>query len=118
MAILEADDIPHPELEVVITVDEEVGMDGATGIDLTGCRARKLLNLDSEEEGILTVSCAGGVRIKSMFPLERTETEGEMLQIRVSGLKGGHSGQEINKGRANANILSVSYTHLTLPTKA
>ncbi len=105
LAILEADDIPHPELEVVITVDEEVGMDGATGIDLTGCRARKLLNLDSEEEGILTVSCAGGVRIKSMFPLERTETEGEMLQIRVSGLKGGHSGQEINKGRANANIL-------------
>lgn len=105
LAILEADDIPHPALEVVITVDEEVGMDGATGIDLTGCRARKLLNLDSEEEGILTVSCAGGVRIKSMFPLERTETEGEVLQIRVSGLKGGHSGQEINKGRANANIL-------------
>lgn len=105
LAILEAEDIPHPALEVVITVDEEVGMDGATGIDLSDCVATRLLNLDSEDEGILTVSCAGGVRVKSTFELERKTMCGIEAELRISGLKGGHSGQEINSGRANANIL-------------
>ena len=63
LAVLDADDLPHPRLEVVITVDEEVGMDGARGIDLSMLRGRRLLNIDSEEEGVFTVGCAGGARV-------------------------------------------------------
>lgn len=63
LALLSSDDIPHPALEVIITVDEEVGMDGAREIDLSGLKAKRMLNLDSEEEGIFLTSCAGGARI-------------------------------------------------------
>lgn len=105
LAILDADDIPHPRLEVVLTVDEETGMYGAAGIDLSPLKGRQLLNIDSEEEGIFTVSCAGGLRANCSFPVVREAVEGQLLSIKVSGLKGGHSGVEIDKGRANANIL-------------
>lgn len=106
LAILESDTIRHPRLEVVLTVDEEVGMEGATGIDLSMLTAKRMLNLDSEDEGILLTSCAGGVRQKCTLMLQQREQRGRAYEITVSGLLGGHSGMEIHKGRGNAiNLL-------------
>ncbi len=105
LAILEADTIAHPRLEVVLTVSEEVGLLGATAMDLSSCKARRLLNIDSEEEGILTAGCAGGRRAFASIPLTFVSGKGLVCEIKVSGLLGGHSGTEINKGRANANAL-------------
>ncbi len=105
LAVLDAEDIPHPRLEVMLTVDEETGMYGAAGIDVSPIKGRTLLNIDSEEEGIFTVSCAGGARANCSFPVVREHYEGFGLKLKISGLKGGHSGVEIDKGRANANIL-------------
>ena len=103
LALLDDPSIPHPPLEVVITVDEETGMFGAAGIDLSMLRGRKLLNIDSEDEGILTVSCAGGGRGTIRLPLERRAVYGPCVRLTVEGLQGGHSGVEIHKNRANAN---------------
>ena len=105
LAVLDAEDIPHPRLEVMLTVDEETGMYGAAGIDVSPIKGRTLLNIDSEEEGIFTVSCAGGARANCSFDVVREHYEGVPVKLQVSGLKGGHSGVEIDKGRANANIL-------------
>ena len=105
MALLDSDDIAHPRLEVVITVDEEVGMDGARGIDLSMLQGNRLLNLDSEEEGIFWVSCAGGGRIASILEYEPAQMSGELYKVVLSGLAGGHSGAEIHKERGNSNIL-------------
>ena len=103
LALLDAKDIAHPPLEVVITVDEETGMYGAAGIDLSMLKGRTLLNIDSEEEGIFTVSCAGGARGTITLPLERRAVYGPCVRLTVEGLQGGHSGVEIHKNRANAN---------------
>ena len=103
MALLTDKTIPHPPLEVIITVDEETGLEGAAGIDLSMLRGRKMLNLDSEEEGIFTVSCAGGVRTQISMPVERRAVYGPCVRLTVEGLKGGHSGVEIHKKLANAN---------------
>ena len=103
MAILADKSIPHPPLEVIITVDEETGMDGATGIDLSELKGRTMLNIDSEEEGIFTVSCAGGGRAKFTLPVTRRAVYGPCVKLTVEGLQGGHSGVEIHKKRANAN---------------
>ena len=103
LALLAAEDIPHPPLEVVITVDEETGMYGAAGIDLSMLEGRTLLNIDSEEEGVFTVSCAGGARGTIELPLERRAVYGPCVRLTVEGLQGGHSGVEIHKNRANAN---------------
>ena len=103
LALLDAKEIPHPPLEVVITVDEETGMYGAAGIDLSMLQGRTLLNIDSEEEGIFTVSCAGGARGTITLPLERRAVYGPCVRLTVEGLQGGHSGVEIHKNRANAN---------------
>lgn len=105
LALLDADNLSHPRLEVVITVDEEVGMDGARGIDLSMLTGKRMLNLDSEEEGILLTSCAGGARLKSFLPVSVCEKEGIAYRISVEGLLGGHSGAEIHKERGNANCL-------------
>lgn len=105
LAILDSDDIPHPEMEVILTVTEEVGLLGATAMDLSMCRGKRLLNVDSEVEGVLTAGCAGGMRIRSEFPITRREMEGYPFEAVLEGLKGGHSGMEIDKGRANANVL-------------
>lgn len=105
LAILDADDIPHPRLEVVLTVGEEVGLIGAGSIDLSSCKASRLLNVDSEEEGIFTVGCAGGIRVQSDIPMIRTRAFGLCLDFKFEGILGGHSGIEINNGLANANIL-------------
>lgn len=105
LALLDADDIPHPRLEVIITTDEEMGMEGAFAVDVSALRARRMLNLDSEDEGVFTVSCAGGVRTRLRVPYTREAFSGTALSITIDGLLGGHSGAEIHKGRANADIL-------------
>ena len=105
LAVMADKSIPHPEIEAVFTVDEETGMTGASAIDLSMLRGKMLLNIDSEEEGILTVSCAGGSCTKSIIPVEYSKAHGNIYKIVIDGLAGGHSGVEINKGRGNANIL-------------
>ena len=105
LAILDSPEIAHPRLEVIITVSEEVGMEGATGIDLSMLQGHKVLNLDSEAEGVMTVSCAGGNSSVCHIPVDYESAEGVQLTVAVKGLKGGHSGVEIDKGRANANLL-------------
>ena len=105
LAILDSKEIAHPRLEVVLTVSEEVGLIGATGIDLSDCKAHRLLNIDSEDEGVLTVGCAGGRRDYCIIPMKREEKEGLLCKLNISGLLGGHSGIEIDRGRANAAIL-------------
>ena len=103
LALLDDTTIPHPPLEVIITVDEEIGMLGAAGIDLSGVRGRTLINIDSEEEGIFTVSCAGGATATISMNSERRAVYGPCIRLAVDGLKGGHSGVEIHKNLANAN---------------
>lgn len=103
MALLTDNTIPHPPLEIIITVDEEVGMLGAAAIDLSMLKGRTLINLDSEEEGIFTVSCAGGARATIALDVTRRAVYGPCIRLSVDGLQGGHSGAEIHKNRANAN---------------
>ena len=103
LALLADKTIPHPPLEVIITVDEETGMYGAAGIDLSMLKGRTLINLDSEDEGIFTVACAGGARATITLPVERRAVYGPCVKLTVDGLQGGHSGVEIHKKRANAN---------------
>ncbi len=105
MAILDADDIPHPPIEAVITVDEEIGLIGAGEIDASLLKGKRMINIDSEEEGVFTVSCAGGIRAECTFPIKREDKEAKSCIIEVGGLIGGHSGVEIDKGRANSSIL-------------
>ena len=103
MAILADKTIAHPPLEIIITVDEEIGMLGADTIDLSMLKGRKLINLDSEDEGIFTVSCAGGATATISLPVDRRAVYGPCIRLVVDGLQGGHSGAEIHKNRANAN---------------
>lgn len=103
LALLADKSIPHPPLEVILTVDEETGMDGATGIDLSALKGRTMLNIDSEEEGVFTVSCAGGAKVTLTMPVTRRAVYGPCVKLTVEGLQGGHSGVEIHKNRANAN---------------
>ena len=103
LALLAADDLKHPALECVFTVDEEVGMLGADAMDMSVLKGRLLLNCDSEDEGVLTVSCAGGARSDFKLPIAFEKTEAAAYRVAVSELIGGHSGVEINAGRANAN---------------
>lgn len=105
LALLDAKDLPHPRLEVLFTVDEETGMDGAMGIDVSKVRGRRMLNLDSEEEGVFTVSCAGGNRTTCVLPIRREACPWEGAAVTVGGLAGGHSGAEIHRGLGNACML-------------
>lgn len=107
LAMLDSKDISHPRLEVVLTVDEETGLEGAKGIDLSMLKSKRLLNLDQEEEGVIITSCAGGARVDVSIPLqqEAVQEQDTQITIKVTGLLGGHSGMEINKGRGNANYL-------------
>ncbi len=105
LAILDSEEIVHPRLEVVITVDEEIGMLGAYDIDLSMLKGHQMLNLDSDEEGHFLTSCAGGMSLIAQIPVERTEQTGCKLTITITGLEGGHSGSEIHKEHGNADIL-------------
>lgn len=105
LALLDSDTIQHPKLEVIITVDEEVGMDGARGIDLSMLTGNRMVNLDSEDEGIFLTSCAGGARVKCHVPVTTEKRNGLSYEVKVGGLQGGHSGGEIHKERGNSNCL-------------
>ncbi len=108
LAILDSPEIAHPRLEVVLTVSEEVGMEGATAIDLSMLQGRRMINIDSEQEGILTVGCAGGNSTICHLGVSRESAGGRLLEVSLCGLTGGHSGIEIDKGRANANLALAS----------
>lgn len=106
LALLESKDIPHPPVEVLITTEEETGMGGAMALDANNLSGRLLVNMDSEEEGKLLVSCSGGVRITESLPVEWVDADDRTpYVISIRGLKGGHSGMEIHKGRGNSNRL-------------
>ena len=109
MAILESDNEDLPPIEAIFTVDEEIGMLGAAAIDLSDIRGRTMINIDSEEEGVFTVSCAGGVVAKASYPVtfeNMTDVSYDgRYEITIEGLIGGHSGIEIHKNRANAIVL-------------
>lgn len=102
LAILDSKDIPHPPLELLITTEEETGMGGAMALTNEHLSGSRLLNIDSEEEGVFLVSCAGGSNINVFFSIKKEEAKGKCLKLTIGGLLGGHSGIEINKQRANA----------------
>ncbi|MCR5024297.1 MAG: aminoacyl-histidine dipeptidase [Lachnospiraceae bacterium] len=102
---------PHPALEIIFTIDEEVGMDGAIGLDTSDLKARYMLNLDSEDEGIIVTSSAGGLKATMSVPVKYRKMSGEEYKIIISGLSGGHSGIEIDKYNANAVILMGRLLH-------
>ncbi len=106
LAILESDEYHHPRIEAVFTTDEEIGMVGATKLDMSLLSAKKMINIDSEEENAVTVSCAGGSDFKVSLPIRRIKKSGTEVTVILKGLKGGHSGIEIDKGRVNANMLA------------
>jgi len=105
LSILEDNSLAHPEITALFTTDEETGMYGAIGLDGSLLNSNTLINIDMEEEGVLTVGCAGGARADITIPITTQKPSGDFYKITVSGLKGGHSGVEIDKGRLNANII-------------
>jgi dipeptidase D len=103
LAVMEDDNQVHGPLEFLFTVDEETGLTGATKISPDFLQGKILLNLDSEDEGSFTIGCAGGADSEIHFPLERKEkSEGKLFRLKLFGLRGGHSGIDIDKGRGNA----------------
>ncbi len=102
LALLEDDTLYAPPIEAVFTMDEETGMFGAAGFDPKLLRGRRMLNLDSEAEGVFWVSCAGGERVTITLPMQTEACGMQALRVRLAGLQGGHSGTEIDKGRLNA----------------
>ena len=113
MAVLESTDLKHGPLEVLITKDEETGMYGAFGLKPGTLQGEILLNLDSEDEGELYIGCAGGIDITAELSYKEEEADKEMVarKVTLKGLRGGHSGLEINEGRGNANKLLARITH-------
>ena len=103
LAILAADDIPHPALEAVFTVGEEVGLTGATALDASDLTGKILMNMDSENDGIFLIGCAGAATVACCLPVKKETVSGQMYDWHIDGLMGGHSGMEIDKERANAN---------------
>ncbi|MBQ6203431.1 MAG: aminoacyl-histidine dipeptidase [Prevotella sp.] len=113
LAILDSDDIAHGPIECVFTVDEETGLTGAFGMKNDFMSGRYLINLDSEDEGQIFVSCAGGITTEAHFPISLEEAPAGyfFLNIQLKGLVGGHSGDDINKKRANAIKLLARFLY-------
>ncbi len=107
LAILDSNEFKHPRLEVVITTDEEIGLLGATALDVKNLRAKNMINIDSEEESNILVGCAGGMTSISEFTFASETVSGVKVTCQVRGLQGGHSGVDIKKHRTNATILSA-----------
>ncbi len=105
LAVLDDGYLRHGPLECVFTVDEEMGMQGVRALDVSDLKARFMINLDSQEERVFTVSCAGSTRVVSALPVRREPFDGKVCALMVDGLEGGHSGEDIHRGRANANHL-------------
>ena len=112
MAILTDDTLKHPALEMIITTDEETGMDGAKALDASLISGKYLINIDSEEENMVLCGCAGGMRVAGELPVERVLAGGSRAKVTVSGLQGGHSGVEIDKNRTNAVLFLARYLYL------
>ncbi len=120
LAVLDSDEIEHPPIEVLITVDEEVGMNGANAFDASLLEGRTLLNIDSEQEGVFTQGCAGGLKTETKFKVKLEKPDESLLffKITVGGLKGGHSGIDIDKERGNAiKILARTVNELNKNVK-
>jgi dipeptidase D len=107
LALLASQEIEHGPIECLFTVDEETGLTGAFGLDTTFMEGRILLNLDSEDEGELFIGCAGGKDTVIRIPYKTEKAVGNYAayQLKIGGLKGGHSGDDIHKGLGNANKL-------------
>lgn len=107
LALLDSNDIPHPPLEVLVTTGEETGMEGAIKLDGNNFKGKILLNMDAEDEGVFFVSCAGGLRNRVSIPVKREKVNNDLqtVTLKIRGLKGGHSGIDINKQRGNSNKL-------------
>lgn len=105
LSILADDNLNHPPIEAVLTTDEEIGMIGASKLDVSHLKSKRMINLDAEEGDTVTVSCAGGSDIKISLPFLRRNVNGTKICVSVKGLQGGHSGVEIDKGRINASQL-------------
>ena len=117
LAVLEATDIQHGPIEALFTVDEETGMYGAIGLKAENINGDILLNMDSEDEGELYVGCAGGVNMVASFQFkdDMDVPEGDVaVEIKLSGLKGGHSGLDIHIGRGNANKLMFRFLKMAV----
>ncbi|MBN8623767.1 MAG: aminoacyl-histidine dipeptidase [Flavobacteriales bacterium] len=105
MSILESNDIPHPALEALFTIDEETGMTGAMGLKPGQLHGQILLNLDTEEDDEIDIGCAGGIDVTATQNYELEESKGQIIKIEIKGLQGGHSGMDIHKGFGNANVI-------------
>lgn len=103
LAVLDSDELSHPPLEAIFTVDEETGLLGAGFLDVSDLKGKMFINMDSEDEGIFTISCAGGVSVNCILPYKKEKIEASVLKVKLDGFLGGHSGIEIDKGRANTN---------------
>ena len=102
MAVLDDNTLKHGPIEAIITTEEETSMGGAGRLDLNQIKAKYLINIDSEEEGILTVGCAGGLDLEVNFAKAYEEASGEFIEVNLKGFAGGHSGMEIDEFRLNA----------------
>lgn len=107
MAVLQAKDLVHGPLEVLLTIDEETGMTGAFNLEAGALKGKTMINLDSEDEGELYIGCAGGLNTSARIPVKWETVSGnyKAFKLSLTGLKGGHSGLDINLGRGNANKL-------------
>lgn len=105
LALLDDKEAKHPRIEFVCTVSEEVGMEGARGIDLSMLKGKRLINIDSEEEGFMLASCAGGCSLQVEASIDKENCSGDSIEVHIRQLTGGHSGTEIHKERGNSNIL-------------
>ena len=114
MSVLESNDIPHPSIEALFTIDEETGMTGAKGLKPGQLEGKILLNLDTEEDDEIDIGCAGGIDVTASQNYNLEEAKGQILKITVKGLQGGHSGMDIHKGFGNANILLGRLLYLGL----
>ncbi|MGE4484312.1 MAG: aminoacyl-histidine dipeptidase [Oscillospiraceae bacterium] len=102
LAVLNSADIPHPRIEAVFTNDEETGLFGASALDMSALSGKRLINLDSEDEGVFIAGCAGGVRARCEIPVKREDADGTVCTVTIGGCAGGHSGMKILNRGANA----------------
>ena len=102
LAIMDSKTVSHPAIEAVFTVDEEVGMNGAASLDVSKLKSGRMINIDNEKEGEIITACAGGASIHCEIPVEWKTRVANSYELRVSGLRGGHSGIEINDNRVSA----------------
>ncbi len=114
LAVLDSDEISHPMIEAIFTANEEVGLLGANAYDASRLKGKRFINIDNEEEEQLVIGCAGGCRCDLSNKCKNGKVEGNIYEIGISGLAGGHSGTEIHKGRANANVLMGRFLDLAM----